>query len=164
MCLSVRIGTQQSAGAGHKRADPILMRHRCPTLEAVACVAGAGRVTKSHSCLDEVRWRSQTDGHVADRFLYQEFKPVQCGIDSAETDVEQTERGVRPRPRPAGRRETWPVRSTRRPGPTQLELALTGDAEPAARDLAARETSCCSFLHAALAAGCRPIDSRRVIR
>lgn len=37
------------------------------------------------------------------------------------------------------------VRSTRRPGPARLELVLTGDAEPAARDLAARESSCCSF-------------------
>ncbi len=37
------------------------------------------------------------------------------------------------------------VRDIRRPGLTRLELVLTGDAEPVARDLAARETSCCSF-------------------
>ncbi|MEV0110965.1 hypothetical protein AB0H42_32205 [Nocardia sp. NPDC050799] len=37
------------------------------------------------------------------------------------------------------------VRSTRRPGPQRLELVLTGDTEPAARDLAARESGCCSF-------------------
>lgn len=37
------------------------------------------------------------------------------------------------------------VRSIRRPDPARLELVLTADAEPAARDLAARESSCCSF-------------------
>ncbi|MBF6439576.1 hypothetical protein [Nocardia cyriacigeorgica] len=37
------------------------------------------------------------------------------------------------------------VRTTRRPGPARLELVLTGDAESTARDLAAQESSCCSF-------------------
>ncbi|GGL19009.1 hypothetical protein [Nocardia jinanensis] len=37
------------------------------------------------------------------------------------------------------------VRSIRRPGPQRLELVLTGDTEQAARDLAGRESSCCSF-------------------
>lgn len=37
------------------------------------------------------------------------------------------------------------VRDMRRPGPERLELVFTADAEPAARDLAARESSCCSF-------------------
>jgi hypothetical protein len=37
------------------------------------------------------------------------------------------------------------VRSVRRPGPARLELVLTGDTEAAARELAARESSCCSF-------------------
>lgn len=37
------------------------------------------------------------------------------------------------------------VRDIRRPGPQRLELVLAGDAEPVARDLAARESKCCSF-------------------
>ncbi|MGV9639278.1 hypothetical protein ACWDO0_34385 [Nocardia rhamnosiphila] len=37
------------------------------------------------------------------------------------------------------------VRSIRRPGPQRLELVLTGDTEQAARDLAGRESGCCSF-------------------
>ncbi|WP_280272381.1 hypothetical protein [Nocardia wallacei] len=37
------------------------------------------------------------------------------------------------------------VQRTHRPGPTVLELMLSGDAETIARDLAARETGCCSF-------------------
>ncbi|MFF0454571.1 hypothetical protein [Nocardia africana] len=37
------------------------------------------------------------------------------------------------------------VRAVRRPHPHRLELILASDAEPRARDLAARETSCCSF-------------------
>lgn len=37
------------------------------------------------------------------------------------------------------------VRRTRRPDPTRLELLLSADADAAGRDLAARETSCCSF-------------------
>lgn len=37
------------------------------------------------------------------------------------------------------------VQSTGRPTPTRLELRLAAGAEAAARDLAARETGCCSF-------------------
>ncbi|MBV7703102.1 hypothetical protein NOVA_10015 [Nocardia nova] len=37
------------------------------------------------------------------------------------------------------------VRAVRRPGPHRLDLILAADAEPRARDLAARESSCCSF-------------------
>ncbi|MFF0492612.1 hypothetical protein ACFYTQ_26585 [Nocardia sp. NPDC004068] len=37
------------------------------------------------------------------------------------------------------------VRGVRRSGPTRLALSLAPDAEPAARDLAARESRCCSF-------------------
>lgn len=37
------------------------------------------------------------------------------------------------------------VRNMRRPGPERLELVFTADAEPVARDLAGRESSCCSF-------------------
>jgi len=37
------------------------------------------------------------------------------------------------------------VHSTRQPGPGWLELVLDPVAEPVARDLAARESSCCSF-------------------
>lgn len=37
------------------------------------------------------------------------------------------------------------VRDIRRPGPQRLELVLAGDAGPVARDLAGRESSCCSF-------------------
>ncbi|MEV3966065.1 hypothetical protein AB0M34_35250 [Nocardia sp. NPDC050193] len=37
------------------------------------------------------------------------------------------------------------VRATRRPGPDRLELLMDPAAEPVARDLAARESSCCSF-------------------
>lgn len=37
------------------------------------------------------------------------------------------------------------VRGVRRPAPARLELLLTGGTEPAARQLAARESSCCSF-------------------
>ncbi|WP_063058090.1 hypothetical protein [Nocardia sienata] len=40
---------------------------------------------------------------------------------------------------------TEAVRSVRRPGPARLELVLTGGTEPAAQELAARESSCCSF-------------------
>lgn len=45
------------------------------------------------------------------------------------------------------------VREMRRPGPQRLELVLAGDAEPLARDPAARESSCWSFF--ALAVGQR---------
>ncbi|MET9213545.1 MULTISPECIES: hypothetical protein [unclassified Nocardia] len=37
------------------------------------------------------------------------------------------------------------VRSSNRTGPTRLELVLDVGAEAVARDLAARESSCCSF-------------------
>ncbi|WP_431966074.1 hypothetical protein [Nocardia sp. bgisy134] len=39
------------------------------------------------------------------------------------------------------------VRATHRPDPARLELTLTADAdaEPVGRDLAARESACCSF-------------------
>lgn len=37
------------------------------------------------------------------------------------------------------------VRDMRRPSPERLELVFTADAEPVARGLAARESSCCSF-------------------
>ncbi|WP_063009662.1 hypothetical protein [Nocardia kruczakiae] len=37
------------------------------------------------------------------------------------------------------------VRTVRRPNPHRLELILAPGAEPRARDLAARESSCCSF-------------------
>lgn len=37
------------------------------------------------------------------------------------------------------------VRAVHRRAPTRLELVLTGEAEQAARDLAARESNCCSF-------------------
>ncbi|MGW5440507.1 hypothetical protein [Nocardia asteroides] len=37
------------------------------------------------------------------------------------------------------------VRALRRPAPTRLELDLSVDAEAAGRDLAARESQCCSF-------------------
>lgn len=37
------------------------------------------------------------------------------------------------------------VHTARRPSPARLELVLDPAAEPAARDLAARESSCCSF-------------------
>ncbi|MBF6499424.1 hypothetical protein GV791_12365 [Nocardia cyriacigeorgica] len=37
------------------------------------------------------------------------------------------------------------VRRSHRPTPTRLELLLDAGAENTARDLAARETSCCSF-------------------
>ncbi|GAA5072108.1 hypothetical protein [Nocardia iowensis] len=37
------------------------------------------------------------------------------------------------------------VLQTRRPLRTQLELVIAPDAEPAGRDLAAREVECCSF-------------------
>ncbi|MFD4433455.1 hypothetical protein [Nocardia sp. NPDC058497] len=37
------------------------------------------------------------------------------------------------------------VRRMARPTPTQLDLHLAADAEAAARDLAARESNCCSF-------------------
>lgn len=37
------------------------------------------------------------------------------------------------------------VRHTHRPARTRLDLVLAGDAEPAGRDLAARESACCSF-------------------
>ncbi|MEU2040379.1 hypothetical protein [Nocardia niwae] len=37
------------------------------------------------------------------------------------------------------------VRRARRRNPTRLDLLLTVDAGPAARELAARETNCCSF-------------------
>ncbi|MEV3961535.1 hypothetical protein AB0M34_11650 [Nocardia sp. NPDC050193] len=37
------------------------------------------------------------------------------------------------------------VRASSRPVPTQLDLVLADGAEPAGRDLAARETDCCSF-------------------
>ncbi|MGW4632890.1 hypothetical protein [Nocardia sp. NPDC004415] len=37
------------------------------------------------------------------------------------------------------------VHSTTRTAPTRLDLVLAADAEAVARDLAARETSCCSF-------------------
>ncbi|MBH0780623.1 hypothetical protein IT779_30575 [Nocardia sp. NEAU-351] len=38
------------------------------------------------------------------------------------------------------------VGATARPAPTRLELRLEGgDAEPVGRDLAARESACCSF-------------------
>jgi hypothetical protein len=37
------------------------------------------------------------------------------------------------------------VRHTDRPSRTRLDLLLDADAEPAARDLAARESACCSF-------------------
>ncbi|NKY43405.1 hypothetical protein [Nocardia cerradoensis] len=37
------------------------------------------------------------------------------------------------------------VRAVRRPHPHRLELILASGAEPRARDLAARETGCCSF-------------------
>ncbi|UGT57020.1 hypothetical protein [Nocardia asteroides] len=37
------------------------------------------------------------------------------------------------------------VHGVRRPSPTRLELILTSGAEPAGRDLATRESSCCSF-------------------
>ncbi len=40
---------------------------------------------------------------------------------------------------------TGSVRDIRRLDPERLELVLTGGAEPSARDLAARESSCCSF-------------------
>lgn len=40
---------------------------------------------------------------------------------------------------------TGSVRDIRRPSPERLELVFADDAEPVARDLAARETSCCSF-------------------
>ncbi|WP_280489962.1 hypothetical protein [Nocardia carnea] len=41
---------------------------------------------------------------------------------------------------------TGSVSDIRRPSPERLELVLTGDAEPLARDLTTRESSCCSFL------------------
>lgn len=37
------------------------------------------------------------------------------------------------------------VHTTRKPDPVRLELVLDPAAEPVARDLAARESSCCSF-------------------
>ncbi|MFJ2839958.1 hypothetical protein ACIO52_31750 [Nocardia sp. NPDC087230] len=37
------------------------------------------------------------------------------------------------------------VESGRRPAPTRLELSLSAGAETTARELAARESSCCSF-------------------
>ncbi|WP_039828211.1 hypothetical protein [Nocardia testacea] len=37
------------------------------------------------------------------------------------------------------------ARDIRRPGPERLELVLARDTESVARDLAARESSCCSF-------------------
>ncbi|MGW5574172.1 hypothetical protein ACWEVD_23510 [Nocardia thailandica] len=37
------------------------------------------------------------------------------------------------------------VHTSRRPGPTRLELLLDPGAEARARDLAGRESSCCSF-------------------
>jgi hypothetical protein len=37
------------------------------------------------------------------------------------------------------------VHSFRRPEPERLELVLAVDTEPTARELAARESSCCSF-------------------
>ncbi|MEV6062297.1 hypothetical protein [Nocardia asteroides] len=37
------------------------------------------------------------------------------------------------------------VRAVRRPAPTRLELDLSADTEAAGRDLAARESQCCSF-------------------
>ncbi|WP_280401335.1 hypothetical protein [Nocardia carnea] len=37
------------------------------------------------------------------------------------------------------------VRDIRRPASARLELVFAHDAEPVARDLAARESSCCSF-------------------
>ncbi|MFE6923482.1 hypothetical protein ACFVAV_20830 [Nocardia sp. NPDC057663] len=37
------------------------------------------------------------------------------------------------------------VHGMARPAPTQLELQLAADADAAARDLAARESNCCSF-------------------
>ncbi|MET9489606.1 hypothetical protein [Nocardia sp. NPDC006630] len=37
------------------------------------------------------------------------------------------------------------VQAATRTAPTGLELVLVGGAEPAARDLAARESGCCSF-------------------
>ncbi|MGV9408580.1 hypothetical protein ACWDOP_01595 [Nocardia sp. NPDC003693] len=40
---------------------------------------------------------------------------------------------------------TASVRGFDRPRPTRLDLALAADAEPLARDLAARESGCCSF-------------------
>ncbi len=37
------------------------------------------------------------------------------------------------------------VRGSRRPSPVRLELVLDPEVEPFARELAAKETSCCSF-------------------
>ncbi|MFD6269834.1 hypothetical protein [Nocardia asteroides] len=37
------------------------------------------------------------------------------------------------------------ARAVRRPAPTRLEVDLSADAEAAGRDLAARESQCCSF-------------------
>lgn len=37
------------------------------------------------------------------------------------------------------------VRHIRRPAPARLDLVLTAEAEPTARDLAERESSCCSL-------------------
>lgn len=45
------------------------------------------------------------------------------------------------------------VRSSTRPAPTRLELALPSEIEAAARDLASRESQCCSFFNFEFAPG-----------
>lgn len=62
--------------------------------------------------------------------------PDACTLPSAEQPIRTAE---------FDRLFTDAVRDIRRPDPGRLELLLAGDAEPAARDLAARESSCCSF-------------------
>ncbi|WP_330231011.1 hypothetical protein OHA40_00070 [Nocardia sp. NBC_00508] len=65
-----------------------------------------------------------------------EWMPDSCTLPTAEQPVRVAE---------FDRFFAESVQRTHRPTRTRLDLLLAAGAEPAARDLAARESSCCSF-------------------
>ncbi|MBF6172291.1 hypothetical protein [Nocardia blacklockiae] len=65
-----------------------------------------------------------------------DWAPDACTLPTAEQPTRVAE---------FGRFFAESVRRVHRVTPTSLELTLAAEAEPVARDLAARESSCCSF-------------------